>query len=256
MNTKGTMIATIKSTSLDTKAPNGSFEATLSVPTLDRDDEIVDADAFDPLPDHITIDLDHAMTVEKTVGSGRPTYDGQLLTFKGTYASTPLAQMTRTLVDEGHIRTMSVAYMNAVYEVDKKDGKKHLRKAELLNAGIVGIPSNRDALITASKSLVGDVLAAAHAEDDATVEAGARHSTKNAALLQSAHDALVQLGVECKHADEAGDEKKISTETNPETKAATAAVAAVTADPPPAAVNVVAMAKARVLAAQADLTLL
>jgi HK97 family phage prohead protease len=151
-----TLLATIKSTS-GTKDGSGSFEAILSVPTVDRDVEVVDAKAFDPLPDHITIDVDHAMTVEKTIGSGAPYYDGALLKFKGTYASTPLAQMVRTLVDEGHIRTMSVAYMNSLYEVDEKDGLRHLRKAELLNAGVVGIASNRDALITASKDFAAEI---------------------------------------------------------------------------------------------------
>jgi HK97 family phage prohead protease len=204
MNATGKMLVEIKSTSLDTKAPNGSFAAVLSVPTLDRDKEIVDAAAFEPLPDHITIDLDHAMTVERTVGSGRPFYDGNVLRFEGTYASTPLAQMTRTLVDEGHIRTMSVAYMNARYEVDPNDGVNHMRSAELLNAGIVGIPANRDALITASKSL-RELLA---------VEPSALISTDEA----RAAEALPPI---------AG---SISTEESPEGKAAAAVAAA--AEPP------------------------
>lgn len=151
----GRMNAVLKSTSAETKSPFGSFEAVLSVPTVDRDGEVVDGKAFEPLPDHITIDVDHAMLVEKTVASGRPFYDGEVLKFAGTYASHPLAQMVRSLVDEGHIRTMSVAYMNGKFEIDKKDGLPHLRSAELLNAGIVGIPSNREALITASKALNG-----------------------------------------------------------------------------------------------------
>jgi HK97 family phage prohead protease len=153
----GKYVVEIKSTSATTKAPNGSFEAILSVPVKDRDGEVVDAGAFNPLPSHMTIDIDHAMTVEKTVASGRPFYDADVLRFEGTYASHPLAQMVRSLVDEGHIRTMSVAYMNARYEVDEKDGLPHLRSAELLNAGIVGIPSNREALITASKSFTAEV---------------------------------------------------------------------------------------------------
>lgn len=249
--------ATIKSTSATTKAVNGSFEAVLSVPTLDRDKEVVDPGAFLPLPDHITIDVDHAMTVEKTVGSGRPFYDGAVLKFEGTYASHPLAQMVRSLVDEGHIRSMSVLYMNDRYEIDEKDGLKHLRSAELLNAGIVGIPANKDALITASKSLM------------AVEKVGARNSGHDMGLLQAAHDALVALGVKC--ADD-GEGKsvatltydhghpwtgaastytiKTSTETTPEPEAAAKAAA-----PTPAAVDVV-LAKARALAAEADLALL
>jgi len=265
-------VAELKSTSVATKSPTGSFEAVLSVPTLDRDGEIVDAGAFDPLPEHITIDIDHAMSVEKTIGSGRPFYDGPILKFEGTFASTPLAQMVRSLVDEGHIRTMSVAYMQANYEVDQHDGLPHLRKAQLLNAGIVGIPANRDALITASKSLAADV---ASIEPDA----------KSAA--QAAHDHLVTLGAVCKHAEPTAVAITISgsatganttadavvgalkvygqnpgwissslldfktpTETTPESE--TAAPAAVAT---PAAVDV-ALAKARATAAKAALTLL
>jgi hypothetical protein len=42
------------------KAETGEFTAVLSVPTIDRDGEILDARCFDPLPDHLTIDIDHA----------------------------------------------------------------------------------------------------------------------------------------------------------------------------------------------------
>ena len=241
------------------------------MPTLDRDDEIIDAKAFDPVPEHITIDVDHEMTVEKTIGSGRPFYDGQVLRFEGTYASHPLAQMVRGLVDEGHIRTMSVAYMNPVYEVDSKDGKRHLRKGELLNAGIVGIASNRDALITASKSLVADVLgkevALVQAGETVTpmtytsapttltfatggvVKAGARNSTNDLKLLQAAHDALIALGAACETKSPSTDDETTDTDA----KAATAATPPVPAVPAPVTVNV---AKAKALRAKAAMALL
>lgn len=131
--------------------PNGEFEVILSAPTLDRDGEVIDAKAFEPLPDHITFDIDHGMSVATTVGSGVPTYDGELLKVKGIYASTPLAQGVRALVDEGHIRTTSVAFMDAKREV--KDGVPHIVKAELLNGAFVAVPSNRQAMVLASKSL-------------------------------------------------------------------------------------------------------
>lgn len=159
MATTKRLVGSIKSTSADTKAPYGSFDAILSMPTLDRDLEVIDAFCFNPLPEHITIDIDHAMSVEKTVASGRPEYDsaGTLHIRNAQFASTPLAQMTRTLVDEGHIKTVSVAFHPdprvSIWELDKADGKMHLRKSELLNAGIVGIPSNREAVITAVKNL-------------------------------------------------------------------------------------------------------
>lgn len=129
----------------------GSFEVILSAPTLDRDGEVIDANAFDPLPDHITFDIDHGLSTATTVGSGTPRYEDGVLKVSGTFASTPLAQETRTLVAEGHIRTTSVAFMDPK-RVDV-DGTPHIVKAELLNGAFVPVPSNRQALVLAAKSL-------------------------------------------------------------------------------------------------------
>jgi HK97 family phage prohead protease len=239
----GKYVVEIKSTSATTKAPNGSFEAVLSVPVKDRDGEVVDAGAFNPLPPHMPIDLDHAMTVEKTVASGRPFYDGDVLKFEGTYASHPLAQMVRSLVDEGHIRTMSVAYMNGRYEIDEKDGLPHLRSAELLNAGIVGIPANREALITASKSFTEEVVEA--------VVAPETKQPDSIDLFASLKGDIAAL-----HADIAalhdlvGKALNISTETTPETPAAADEAAA---DKSPVEVEV---AQAQALAAMGHLALI
>jgi hypothetical protein len=140
---------------LDSTNPNGEFEVILSAPTLDRDGEVIDAKAFEPLPDHITFDIDHGMSVSTTVGSGVPRYDGELLKVKGVWASIPLAQETvRPLVEEGHIRTTSVAFMEATREV--KDGTPHIVKAELLNGAFVAVPSNRQALVLAAKSFTAE----------------------------------------------------------------------------------------------------
>lgn len=228
--TSGKYVAEIKSTTIDTKAPNGSFEAVLSVPTVDRDKEVLDAGAFDPLPEHITIDIDHAMTVEKTIGSGRPFYDGSVLKFAGTYASHPLAQMVRSLVDEGHIRTMSVAYMNSHYEIDDNDGLAHMRKAELLNAGIVGIPSNREALITASKSLVSDVTDAV---------------ASDVSMHQKIHDYALAMGAVCAHKSiTSADVSETTTEATPDKTTAAAVAAAAVCPASPDVVTAVARARA------------
>lgn len=130
--------------------PNGEFDVILSAPTLDRDGEVIDAKVFEPLPDHITFDIDHGMSTATTVGSGKPYYDGDLLRVKGTYSSIPRAQEVRTLVREGHIRTTSVAFMGAVRE--QKDGVPHIVKAELLNGAFVPIPSNRESVVLSAKS--------------------------------------------------------------------------------------------------------
>jgi hypothetical protein len=130
--------------------PNGEFDVILSAPTLDRDGEVIDAKVFDPLPDHITFDIDHGMSTATTVGSGTPYYDGDMLRVKGTYSSIPRAQEVRTLVREGHIRTTSVAFMSA--EREQKDGVTHIVKAELLNGAFVPIPSNRQSVVLSAKS--------------------------------------------------------------------------------------------------------
>ncbi|MEO7905267.1 MAG: hypothetical protein ABIR91_05765, partial [Candidatus Saccharimonadales bacterium] len=96
--------ATITPTGTDTDFP-GTFEVILSAPTLDRDgDTLLPEEWKTPLPDKITFDADHGMSVASTVGSGVPSINekGQLVV-QGTYSSLPRAQEVRTLVNEGHI---------------------------------------------------------------------------------------------------------------------------------------------------------
>lgn len=134
---------------------SGEFLAVISDPTLDRDGEILDAGAFEPLPDKITIDIDHGMSVRSTVGSGKPFYEGDQLMIRGRFASTDLAKDTRTLVTEGHIDRMSVAFGSAKRE-QGEDGVPHLVKGELLNVAIVAIPANPSAAILAAKAGIGE----------------------------------------------------------------------------------------------------
>lgn len=170
--------ATITNTGPDDAFP-GSFEVVLSTPAKDRDgDELAPGDWKQPLPEHITFDQDHGMSVASTVGSGVPRIDesGNLVV-SGTYSSLPRAQEVRTLVNEGHIRTTSVAFMTE--KSGTKDGKTTVTR-ELLNGAFVAIPSNREALVLASKAL--------------DVKAGARHSTADRAHIQAIHDHALALG--------------------------------------------------------------
>src|SRR3954470_16237276 len=109
----------------------GTFEVILSTPEVDRDGESVAKGAFNPLPDHVSFDRDHGMSVDTTVGSGVPRYDGDVLKVSGTWSSIPEAQKVRTLVREGHVRTTSVAFMGAEYET--REGTPTIVKAEILN---------------------------------------------------------------------------------------------------------------------------
>jgi hypothetical protein len=154
METK-TLDAVITMKSANGDGP-GEFEAILSMPTLDRDKEIIVAKALEPLPARISIDIDHGLTVSKTVGSGVPFYDGDVLKVKGTFASTPLGKEIRTLVTEGHIGHMSVVV--AFAQKEQRDGVGYITKGELINATFTGIPANVDARVLSSKSF-GDDLA-------------------------------------------------------------------------------------------------
>jgi HK97 family phage prohead protease len=152
--------------------PHGEFDVILSTDTLDRDGERLYLDEWKtPLPDHITIDSDHDMSVVSTVGSGKPFInDNGQIQVRGTFASTPHAQNVRTLVNEGHIKTVSVAFR---VEKNRKDGKV---QRELLNAGFVAVPANPDAVVLSSKSV--------KSEDEVSHE-------------QMIHDAALALGAMC-----------------------------------------------------------
>ena len=166
--------ATITPTGADEDFP-GTFEVILSAPTLDRDGDTLQSDEWKmPLPDRITFDSDHGMSVATTVGSGVPSInDAGQLVVTGTFSSLPRAQETRTLVKEGHITTTSVAFMTL-----PKTSKDAKPQRELLNGAFVAIPSNREALVLSSK-------------------AGARNSKSDAASVQAIHDAAFGLGANC-----------------------------------------------------------
>lgn len=158
---------------------SGEFEAILSAPTLDRDGEIIDPGAFEPLPKSIPVHVDHRFETEAVVGRAEPFYDGDMLKVRGKFTSTARGQEVRSLVADGFVDSMSVGFMAA--ERDQKDGATHVTRAELIEASFVSIPANRDALVLTAK------------EYDAKV---GRHSF-DVGNLQNAHDATVQLGASC-----------------------------------------------------------
>ena len=129
----------------------GTFEAILSAPTKDRDGEtLLPTEWKQPLPDHITVDMDHEMTVAGTIGSAKPWIDEKgNLRISGRFASTAKAQEVRTLMQEGHINRTSVAFMS---EKTHKDGVSSVTR-EVLNAAVVAIPANREAVVLSAKGL-------------------------------------------------------------------------------------------------------
>lgn len=172
--------ATVTATG-DEEGP-GTFTAVLSAPTKDRDGDTLLPDGWKtPLPDRIPVDVDHSMSVAGTVGSAHPYIDEKTgdLMIDGTFASTPKAQEVRTLMKEGHINTTSVAFMNT--KEPTKDGRT-VNKRELLNAAIVAIPSNREALVTSAKSI--------------SEKTGARNSQSDMVHVQAIHDHAIALGAD------------------------------------------------------------
>ena len=149
MEAYGKALATIESVDDDDLiyGPNGGFTAVLSTPSVDRDGDSLLRDEWVELPEHCTLDMDHGMTVATTIGSFTPYWgdDGSLM-MRAAFSSIERAQEARTLVKEGHVRDVSVAFMT---DKTKKSGEP---RRELLNAGIVGVGSNRDAKIMDSKS--------------------------------------------------------------------------------------------------------
>jgi len=167
----------------------GTFEVILSTPELDRDGEVIEKGAFEPLPEFVSFDIDHGMSVATTVASGAPRYDGALLKVKGTWSSIPEAQKVRTLVREGHVRFTSVAFMAPKYET--KDGVPTITKAEILNGAFTPIPSNRGAEVIAAKSF-----------DDGIDRKMIRPLFKGHGLTASVLSQAIERAIEEKHGGE------------------------------------------------------
>jgi hypothetical protein len=170
------VVAVVSATD-ESESPHGTFEVILSAPVVDRDGETLQPDEWQqPLPEHITFDIDHGMSVASTVGSGRPELDEEgNLRVRGSYASTELAQTTRALVTEGHVRTTSVAFLR------KQDSKTGKPRRELLNGAFVAVPANPAALVLESKT----------AKDTPT------RTRADGRTVQAIHDHAAALGASC-----------------------------------------------------------
>src|SRR5688572_12553488 len=140
-------VALFEVKAIDGADPHGEFEAILSVPTVDRDGEVVDARCFEPLPAEIPIHKFHDFS--SPVATATPFYEGDVLKARGTFDPDPESQSIRQKVGRS-IRYMSVGFMAATRA--DQDGVPHITRAELLEASFVSVPSNREAAILAVKS--------------------------------------------------------------------------------------------------------
>jgi len=180
--------------------PNGEFDLILSTEDLDRDGEELHVEDWATLPEHLHFDTDHAFnrhqSVPYTAGSGVPRIENNQLMVRGTYAGTEHGQLTRQLVNEGHIRTASVAY------TEHKDGKR-----ELLNGSFVGVAANPKAKILSSKAAKTSGSPAGDSPTDTPPGEADQDDDmpSHDDLVQAAHDALVHLGAECVTDDQTGE---------------------------------------------------
>lgn len=234
---------------------NGEFEAILSVPTVDRDGEVIDGRAFEPLPAEIPIHKFHDFS--SPVATATPFYEGDVLKARGTFDPDPESQAIRAKVGRS-IRYMSVGFMAATRS--DQDGTPHITKAELLEASFVSIPSNREAAILAVKTaLVGDrgpelivpnsylvggstttdnnisisainpaAAGKAVVEAIADFKAGRTLSAKNESTLRQAADLINGVLEQLAAPDKGSAPTKSPTATDPEADTAAAA----TVDPP------------------------
>ncbi len=180
--------ATITNTGPDDAFP-GTFRVVLSTPAMDRDgDELKSEEWQQPLPDHITFDIDHGMSVASTVGSGKPSINAKgQLEVDGTYTSLPQGQTARTLVNEGHINKTSVAFRTI--RKQQKDGSTTVTR-ELLNGAFVAVPANDEAIVLEAKG----------------IKTGARNSASDAKHIQAIHDHATALGATHGTATDSSDE--------------------------------------------------
>jgi HK97 family phage prohead protease len=139
-------VALFEVKAIDGADPHGEFEAILSVPTVDRDGEVIDGRAFEPLPAQIPIHRFHDFS--SPVATATPFYEGDVLKARGTFDPDPESQAIRQKVGRS-IRYMSVGFMAATRS--DQDGVPHITRAELLEASFVSVPSNREAAILAVK---------------------------------------------------------------------------------------------------------
>lgn len=188
----------------DSQSKHGEFDVILSTSSLDRDGDELHPDEWrQPLPDKITFDSDHGMSVATCVGSGRPFInDSGQLQVRGTFASTPHGQAVRTLVKEGHIDRVSVAFRNL-----PKTSKTSKPERELLNGAFVAVPANPEARVLSSKSAKAETTLSEPETKDwrqNTMDAVAAmldSGTPDQKYLQGVHDFAVKLGAGCPYSD-------------------------------------------------------
>jgi hypothetical protein len=165
----------------------GEFDLILSNGALDRDGEKLHlADWAQPLPTTVPINVNHSNDVSDIVGSGEPFFDSEgNLRVTGKFASTPQAQHIRSLVNEGHLTSVSVEFLRT------KDGNV------LVGGAFVNVPANPEARVLASKALDDFEVRLDRILAGQLVAKAVADSADGMAMITAIHDASVHLGAQC-----------------------------------------------------------
>lgn len=175
--------ASVKSVATADDSP-GEFEAILSTPGVDRENESLKAGAL-TLPASMPVYVDHdwrdgSLPVAKCV----PRYEGEEIHVQGTFARHDRAQDVRNLVNDGIIDSMSVGFMNGQRARDQKSGVTFVTGGEVFEGSFTGIPINTGAKVLASKAFERG-------------KAGARNNATDSSRLQQIHDLATENGALC-----------------------------------------------------------
>lgn len=137
---------------------DGTYDAVLSTAKVDRDGESLAPNCFEPLPASMPFLTDHIYKTEACIGSMVPRYEDGILKALITFSSLPKAQEMRVLVDEQHLKSLSVSFYTRIRKVVA--GVPTVLSAELVEASLVIVPANVNAMITGgSKSVDPDAKA-------------------------------------------------------------------------------------------------
>lgn len=116
--------------------------------TIDADGDIMDVKKIDldRFNKNGIVLAGHEPTIEKAVATGNAYIEGESLMLGITkWATDEYAQMVKSKVDDGIIKTVSIGFMPKE-DGEYKDGVYQWGSVELLEVSLVPIPSNKDAV--------------------------------------------------------------------------------------------------------------
>ena len=145
------------------KSNNGKYSAIISDTSIDRDNEFMSKEllqSWADSPNAIPMLMDHENKLENLLGkwiNKRVIQNGEdyaLHMEPVFYESNPKAKMVKDLLDEGADLGTSIGALPKESVKSKKGGKEARKwiKAELLEASITPIPSNRNSYLNLAKS--------------------------------------------------------------------------------------------------------